>query len=147
MKLKNYTSGVAVEKSISEIEKLLIGAGATAISKFYEGGKTAGFIFQIPFNGVPIVFKLPSNPEAVRRVMMKPIKKKHKGTEKRINEQSERTAWALLKDWVHVQISMVNMEQGDGLQMFLAYAYNEKNSTTFYDQIKDSGFKLLSSGK
>lgn len=142
-KLKNYTSGVAAEKSISEIEGLLVRAGATAVSKFYEDQRLAGFIFQIPYNGIPLTFKLPSNPKAVQRVMMAGIKKKQKGTEKRVADQSERTAWALLRDWVHTQLSMIKMEQAEALQVFLPYSYNGDTDTTLFDKVKSGGFKLL----
>ncbi len=145
MKLKNYTSGVAVDKSISAIETLLVRAGATAVSKFYEDQRLAGFIFQIPYNGIPLTFKLPSNPNAVKRVMMSEIRKPQKGTEQRVLEQAERTAWALLRDWVHTQLSMIQMEQAEALQVFLPYAYNGETNTTLFDQVKQGGFKMLKS--
>lgn len=143
MKIKNYTSSVPAERSISAIETLLVRAGATAVSKFYEGGVISGFIFQIPHNGIPLTFKLPSNPDAVKRVMMSEISKPQKGTEQRVTEQAQKTAWALLRDWVHVQLSMIQMEQAEALQVFLPYSYNGTTNTTLYEQVKDGGFKML----
>lgn len=143
LKLKNYTSGIPASKSISEIEQLLVKAGATAVSKFYEDGRLAGFIFQIPYNGIPLTFKLPSNPLAVQKVMLAEIKKAHKGTKERIIDQSERTAWSLLRDWIHVQLSMIKMEQAEALQVFLPYAYNVNSSQTLFDKVKESGMKML----
>ncbi len=88
MKLKNYTSGISVEKSISKIESLLADAGATAISKEYKDGRVQGIIFQIIVFGKPLLFKLPAKPEAVMRVMEKEMKRPQKGTAEKIREQA-----------------------------------------------------------
>ncbi len=102
MNLRNYTSTVPVERSTAAIERLLVDAGATHISRTYVNGSLTGFIFVIEVNGKSISFKLPANPTAVKNMLMKKMKKEHQGTRTRIQEQSERTAWKLLHDWVHV---------------------------------------------
>lgn len=153
MKLKNYTSGVRVEKSISEIESLLVKAGATAVSRFYVNGRLGGFLFEIPVRGIPMTFKLPSNPEAVERVMKEGVRKPHKGTMKRIGtlerikEQAERTAWKLLNEWVHIQLSMISMQQAEAMQVFLPYIYDQKKDQTFFEKLKGTGFKQLAPAK
>lgn len=146
MKLKNYTSGQSVEKSIIAIETLLVQAGAQTISKFYEGERIAGFFFQIPVNAtnMPVSFKLPVSTIAVQRVMEAEIKRARRDTYKRVQEQAERTAWALLREWVHVQLSMVQMQQAEALQIFLPYAYDGTNDQTFFEKLKGNGFKQLS---
>ena len=146
MKLKNYTSGVPIEKNISAIETLLVQAGATSISKFYDNKKIAGFIFQIVIDRQPITFKLPSNPLAVRRVLEAEIRNPHRGTMERIAEQAERTAWALLRDWVHIQVTMIQMQQAEAMQIFLPYAYDGINNETFFEKLKGNGFKQLTQG-
>lgn len=147
MKLRNYTSTVPVSKSISDIEELLIKAGATTVSKFYDNDKRlAGFLFQMTVNLQPITFKLPSNPDAVAKVMLGEIKRAHKGTKKRIMEQADRTAWRLLHDWVHVQVSMILLEQAKAMQIFLPYVWNESTNKTLFEHYEDTGFKQLTEG-
>lgn len=143
MKLRNYTSSVSVEKSVSAIESLLVKAGALTVSRFYDDGRLAGFFFQIPVNGIAMTFKLPANPLAVRRVMEGEVKKPRRGTMNRVWDQAERTAWKLLHDWVHTQLSMIQMEQAEAMQVFLPYAYDGKNDQTFFEKLKGSGFKQL----
>lgn len=147
MKLRNYTSGISVDRSISAIESLLVQAGAGHISKFYEDQKCAGFMFQITIDHVPINFKLPSNPLAVRRAMEAEIKKPHRGTMNRVAEQAEKTAWAILKDWVHIQITMIQMQQAEAMQVFLPYACVDGTDKTLFEKLRGNGFKQLQGKK
>lgn len=145
MNLKNYTSTIPIEKTISNIEGLLVEAGAIGISKFYDNNKKLeGIIFQLYFeNKGTLTFKLPSNVNAVIRMMEKEIKRPRRDTHKRIWEQAERTAWKLLYDWVYVQVSMILLEQAEALQLFLPYAYNQRTNQTFFEIAKESNFKQL----
>lgn len=147
MNLRNYTSTMPVEKSTAAIERLLVDAGATHISRAYENKILTGFVFVIEVAGKPISFKLPANPAVIKDMMMKGIKKEHSGTRQRIQEQSERTAWKLLHDWVHCQISLIQMGQADPAQVFLSYAYNPAIKKTFYELLKENGFKALTAGE
>ena len=147
MKLRNYTSTVPVAKSVADIEELLVKAGATTVSKFYDEQKRlAGFLFQMMVNLHPITFKLPSNPDAVAKVMMLEIKKPHKGTKQRVADQAERTAWRLLHDWVHVQVSMILLEQAKAMQVFLPYVWNQETNRTLFEHYERNDFKQLTEG-
>jgi hypothetical protein len=144
MNVKNYTSQVAVSRNISEIERLLATAGARTITKFYDAsGEVDGFFFNIDCKGVLVMFRMPANVDAVKDEMLSKIKKRQKGAEKRVTEQAFRTAWALLRDWVHVQLSMIAIQKLDALQVFLPYQYDERSGLTFYNKLVDGGMKLL----
>lgn len=145
MKLKNYTSTIPIEKTISNIESLLVECGAIHISKTYDNEKKLiGIIFQLPIEGKGnITFKLPSNTLAVRRIMEQEIKRAHKGTYNRVWEQAERTAWKILHEWVYIQVTMIKLQQAEALQIFLPYAYDYKTDQTFFEKVRDSKYKLL----
>lgn len=148
MNVKNYTSQVQVSKSIVEIERLLAQAGARTITKFYDAsGEIDGFFFNIHHNGTPVTFRMPASVDAVKKAMMAKVKKPQRGTEKRVTEQAYRTAWSLLRDWVHVQLSMIAIQNMDALQVFLPYQYDERTGLTFYNRLVDSGLKLLDAKK
>src|SRR3972149_3728488 len=138
MNIKNYTSTVPVSKSVQNIEELFEKAGSTSISRFYENNKLAGFYFSIPIDGKPITFKVPAKPLAVKRIMEKQVKRARRGTMNLIWEQAERTAWKLLNEWVHLQLSMI--------QVFLPYAFDSSNNVTLFEKLKEVGFKQLTSG-
>lgn len=148
MKLKNYTSTVSVERSISAIETLLVQAGASHVGRFYnDEKKLCGFLFQLPLNGIPATFKLPSNPDAVRKVMQAEVLKPHRGTMERIAEQAEKTAWRILHEWVHIQLTMIQMQQAEAIQVFLPYWYDGKKDQTLFERMRDGGFKQLTAAK
>lgn len=146
MNLRNYTSTVPVERSTAAIERLLVDAGAQHIMRSYDGGILAGFIFGIEVNGKPITFKLPANPGAVIVMMMKGVKRERPNTIMRIKEQAARTAWKLLHDWVHVQVSLILMGQAEAIQVFLPYAYDSGKKETLFESLKINGFKALPTG-
>ena len=94
MKLKNYTSGIAAEKSIQAIEKLLVSHGATNILKEYgPQGELAAIAFMInePKEG-KMSFKLYARSKVVEKLLMEEYTRPHKGTFKKISEQAEKTA-------------------------------------------------------
>mgnify|MGYP001563774150 CR=1 FL=1 len=144
--IRNYTSTVPVERSTAAIERLLVDAGATHIARSYNGGWLTGFVFSIIVDGKSVTFKLPANPAAIKRVLEKGMKRMRSSTAQRLQEQAERTAWKLLHDWVHVQISLIQMGQADAVQVFLPYAYDALKEQTLYEQLKENGFKALTAG-
>ena len=142
MNLKNYTSGVPVDKTIVRIEQAIARFGASHIAKEYNGnGSVVALQFMLTYEGRQHIVKLPAKPSQVFEAMMADIAKPQRGTKDRIKQQSERTAWKLMQDWIEVQLSLIAMRQADVLQVFLPYVWDGER--TFYDAIKDKGFKQL----
>lgn len=147
MNLKNYTSTVPVSRSISLIEDKLINIGAKTISKFYDNDMNIeGFIFQIVKQGIPsLIFKLPSKWKQVEKVMRQQIKKPRSHTFDKVSEQAQRTAWKILYDWICIQVSLIELEQAEIVEVFLPYVYDEKKGKTFFEIVKENNMKLLNS--
>lgn len=147
MNLRNYTSEVSVDRSVSLIERELVNAGAMHISKPYdEDGNLAGIMFQIPNNGRPLIFKLPVRWKTCFKIMMAEVRKPLPTTEERVKQQAQRTAWKILYEWTAIQVSLIKLEQADVIEVFLPYAYDPSKDQTFFERLKAGGFKQLSSG-
>lgn len=121
--------------------------GATSVNKQYEGKKITSITFLIVVNGTTIPFRLPAKASEVYDVLRDEIKRPRGGTLEKLMEQSERTAWKLVCEWVEIQMSMIKLKQADFIEVFLPYVYDFKSEKTFYQSIKDNGFKQLSSGQ
>lgn len=141
--LKNYTSEVPAITSMGKIEKYLVEAGATDISKKYENQVCIAIRFRMMVNLNPLFFELPAKVDACYKVLWAEVKRPNAETKKRISQQAERTAWKIISDWVQVQLSMIQLEQAELLQVFLPYVFDPKTETTFFNKIKESGYKAL----
>ena len=144
--MKNYTSTVPAERSVSDIEDLLVRAGAKSISKEYANNEVSAlnFVIKNPETELHIGVRLPANQDAVFQVLKKgrsPRARPARGWEQRLREQSRRTAWKLMYDWCAVQLSLIEMKQAEMLQVFLPYVWSGQQS--FYEHIKASKFDAL----
>lgn len=149
MNIKNYTSTVPAITSMGRIEKALVIAGATNISKTYEDQVCTAITFRMIIPGqTPMFFQLPAKVEPCFRVLWSEVKRPRADTENLIRQQAERTAWKIVADWVDIQLSMIQLEQAEPMQVFLPYVYDPNTERTFYDHLKQSEFKgLLPAGK
>lgn len=143
MNLKNYTSEVPAITSMGRIEKKLVEAGATDISKKYENGVCIAVRFRMLVNMKPLFFELPAKVDACFKVLWGEISRPKADTKERTMQQAERTAWKIISDWVDIQISMVQLEQAELMQVFLPFIFDPVKEKTFYNQLRETGFKGL----
>jgi hypothetical protein len=143
MKLKNYTTQVSVPSSLNRIEQKLIEAGATNISKSIENGRVIGIIFNISVNGIPMLFKLPAKTSATFKKLKSEVKRPKKDTFRNLEIQADKVAWKLLSEWVEIQLSMIQLEQAEFIEVFLPYAWSERDNLTLFERVKNKNYKLL----
>jgi hypothetical protein len=145
--IKNYTSGVPVDRTLSRIEAILVRGGATNIAKDYKDGVLVAVCFSVvnPNGGHRMTIRLPANAEGVYEAMKLKIRRPRAGTLDKLRDQAGRTAWKLMQDWIEVQMSLIEMHQAEFLQVFLPYVWDGER--TFYTALKAGGFKLLGTGK
>lgn len=144
MTIKNYTSTVPAVRSIQHIEDRLVRHGAQKILKTYDSEKRLeGFCFILMIQGREIPFRLPARVANVEKVLRGEVRRPKDGTLERIKKQSEMTAWKLVSDWIDIQLSLVELGQVELMEVMLPYVYCPADDTTFFEQIKNSGYKLL----
>lgn len=146
--LMNYTTTVPAEKSIMEIEHLLVSLGARRITKDHAtDGEVTAFIFAFPSdNGAFIPFRMPCESERVATVLLQSYKKLHRDTKKKISQQANRAAWRIMLDWIRAEHAKILLNQVHPMQPFLAYAWNESKGKTLFDVVQESNFKMLGAG-
>ena len=150
--LKNYTSSVPVETTIMRIEQYLIATGlVTGIGKEYKGKMVLSLVFQINYekDKLPMTVKLSANVEQCLEFFwndyLKGLVNRTRKTKEDFREQASRTAWKLQEDWIRVETSLILLHQRTVMQSFMSYVWDGER--TFYQRIKDSGFKQLGPAK
>ncbi len=143
MNIKNYTSGVAAERSISKIESILMDIGATNINKQYENKRLIGVTFIMPVNGNTLLFRLPAKADSVVSALKKTYKRLTPSTLRTITEQAEKTAWKICCDWVEIQATLIKLEQAEFIEVFLPYVYSVERQQTFFETIKEKSYRAL----
>ena len=93
MNIKNHTSSVPIERSIMDIERLLVQAGASQIAKAYEDEMIVGLRFQLLMNGVPMFFSIPCDTKVVEDYLLAQYRKLTPNIELKVKQQAGRTAW------------------------------------------------------
>ena len=143
-KLMNYTTQVAAEKSILEIERLLARAGVKSVHKDYNGGgEVTGFVFSIvtQHHG-ELFFKMPCDVDKVFTALFSEIKRPHRGTRKKIEEQASKVAWRILLDSLTADITRLKLQQVTPEQVFLPYMWNPKTGKTLFEKLESQRFLL-----
>ena len=142
--IKNYTSSVPVSRSVQHIEDRLVKHGAGKIVKEYDQDKKlAAICFTLMLNSREIPFKLPARVQNVERMLRGSVRRLTSGTYERIAEQAERSAWKLVSDWVDIQISLIELQQVEFLEVFLPYVYSPSDGSTFFERLMGGNYKLL----
>jgi hypothetical protein len=159
MFLKNYTSDVPVHQTIQRIEKVLLDCGVTGIMKEYGlNQKVVAVTFQIEGgpNGKNLI-RFPADEDKATEALWRDYvgtdtanlnakgdaykwgpKRKRRAD---FVDQGARTAWRIIKDWIEVQMSMIQLQQADLMQVFLPYLYDGRR--TYYQALKESNFAGL----
>lgn len=142
MPLLNYTTGVDVDKTIGEIQKLLVKRGAKAIMTDYTEGVISALAFKIPVNDRDMGFRLPCDWRPVLEVMKNDPKVPRS---LRTQFQAVRVAWRIIKDWVEAQMALVDTMMVKTEEVFLPYAIMRDGRTLA--EHASAGQLLLGDGK
>lgn len=142
--LKNYTSEVPAARSIHYIEEKLAAHQATQILKqFGADTKVTSISFTMIIGGQTINFRLPARVDECKKRLSRLVRRPNQGTEKRVADQAERTAWKIVSDWIDAQMAMVELAQVDFVEVFMPYVFDPARQKTFYEMVKENNFKAL----
>lgn len=133
MPIKNYTTQVSEDQTVSEIMRLLAQKGARQIQVGYDdAGQPDSIAFVIVLRrdssdqtGVPVPFKLPCNIQGAMRALAQEFRyeapKQKFLKDPKAQQRARKIAWRIVKDWVDAQVAMVEMDQAALAQVFLPY--------------------------
>jgi hypothetical protein len=139
MPILNYTTTIAVSKTVGEISAMLANAKAAAILTEFEEGIVSAISFRIGTEFGTLTFRLPANTQRIYQVM---VRDRRIPPRIRTKEQAARVAWRIVKDWLEAQLAMIEAGLVDLEQVFLPYAQNQAGQTV-YDVMRSQRFSNL----
>lgn len=135
MALKNYTTTIPVNNTVSEIHLMLANHGAKKIMfNYFDDGRPESICFALMTPKGERGAKLPANAERVRAVLKKQRadpKNKSKSSIDDSMEQSERVAWRIVKDWLAAQLALLDTEMVEMEQVFFPYLIGHRGQTLY----------------
>lgn len=139
MPIKNYTTSIATDKTIMEIQTALRKAGASAVLVEYDtNGNISTVNFKLRMTHGEVAFRLPGRVDGVLETLKRQrVEKRHQ-----TREQAERVAWRIVKDWITAQLAIVEAEIADMAEVFLPYA-DAGNGGTVYQLMLSNPNTLL----
>lgn len=142
MAVLNYTTQIAANKTVGEMQAALAQAGAGRISVDYEGAAPNALSFMLATPHGPRHFTLPVNVDAMHRLLMAQDKagKLRGGTKanRSSREQAERVAWRVMKDWLLAQLALVETEMAGLDQVMLPYLQIDDSGRTLYASYRET---------
>ena len=140
MPILNYTTKVKPERSIEQIQKALVGIGASAIMHEYADGQISAVSFRLEHDGYPVTFRLPARVDRVAQVLARDpkVEPRYMG-----EDHARSVAWRIVKDWVLVQCAIVEADAVDRVEVFLAYAVEPRSNLTMYEKLAGEDMRLL----
>lgn len=141
MALLNYSTTVDAYKTVAEIEQMLVRHGAKSIMKSYEGEDVTSLSFLIDTGNGNIPVKLPVRLDDVLQVLTEQKKAHPKANIKATREQANRVAWRILKDWIEVQMALLDMKMVKFEEIFLSYI-ETADGKTIYEKLEEKQFLL-----
>ena len=140
MPILNYTTQIDIKKTANGIQNKLSEAGAEAVMVEYRDGDPSAISFRIQTPQGLLSFRMPSNPDGVLKALIN-----HPKVPQRLchRQQATRVSWRILKDWVEVQLAMVESGNAELTQVFLSYVQHPETGQPLFERLKDQGFAML----
>ena len=120
---------------------MLVKHGAKSIMKSYEGEDVTSLSFLIDTGNGNVPVKLPVRLDDVLQVLTEQKKAHPKANIKATREQANRVAWRILKDWIEVQMALLDMKMVKFEEIFLSYI-ETADGKTIYEKLEEKQFLL-----
>lgn len=140
--LPNYTTTIAAEKTVGEIQRRLAAAGARAVLVEYDAARRpAAIAFRIATAAGERPYLLPARIGPVERTLAARARAGKIPRRFATAEQAARVGWRALKNWLEAQLAII--ETGMVTLDEAMFPYLQVSATaTVYEVLRDRGFAL-----
>lgn len=148
MPILNYTTTVAVDRSIEQIRRILRQHGARGMSeRWHADGTIAGITFTLTTEWGDQEFELPGRVDRVFKVMQRQYHAGKLQPRFANKEQAARVAWRITKDWIESQCALIEADMANVSEILFPYALNGADGRTFFDVYRDHQLSLPAAGE
>jgi hypothetical protein len=128
----NYTTSIDPNRTVAEIQKILVSKGARGIGIEYDAnGDPSAVAFHIETKGQALSYRLPCRAEKVQAALERQYRA-HKIERKYTGKQhANRVAWRIVKDWIEAQMAIVESEMVDMAEVFMPYQLMTNGQTMY----------------
>jgi hypothetical protein len=138
----NYTTSISADKTVMEIQTMLMKAKASAVMAEFENSVIVRLSFKVTTKHGDHAFQLPANVDGVFAAMKHDRRVPNRS---KTREQAARVAWRIMKDWVEAQLAIIQADMATLPQVFLPYMQIGLNETV-YSRFEKQGFPALTYG-
>ncbi len=145
------TTEIPPEKTVAEIQTVLVAYGASALLTEFEAGAVTAVSFKHRVNGTDMPFRLPCRWQAIAEILRKRArvsdyawKSTYDSDLKRrqmYELKARRVAWRQILRWVQAQMALVETEMVSVEEVFFQYL-QVKSGRTFFEHFKEKQFQL-----
>ena len=130
-------------RSLANIDRVLMKAGAAHIIKEIAEGEVVGVTFGIAIDGKEVPFRLPARVPEVLKILELNLSLRAKAeTRRKLPEQAQRTAWKNVSDWIEVQLALIETGQVELKEVMMPYLDLGKRGTLF-EYVQEKGLPAL----
>lgn len=136
--IKNYSTTIAVEKTVAEIERLLVKHGVKQVFKEYDNNEVVFLSFGIEYKNEIIPIRLSTKVDEIKKRLTEHANQgKIKSTYRDNIEQARRVSWRIMLDWIDSQLVMVELGQREIIEVFLADVVDLGTKETLFQKLTD----------
>jgi len=146
MPLLDYTTSVAVSRTVAQVQVKLVEHGARAVMMEYDDqGRIRALAFKVKTPNGELPIRLPIDAAATLKVLQRQHYNGEIPARYASEEHAYRVAWRIIKDWVEAQVSLLETEMVKMEEIFLPYVIT-RGGQTLYQLMAEKHF-LLGPGK
>ena len=130
------TTEIPAQRTIGEIQSLLVRAGALQVLTSYDPKtrEPSGLCFTLDVKGMTIPFKLPARIEPIYKIIHGDSWNRDKAKDM---EQAKRVAWRQLYRWIQAQVALIECGMVETAEVFYPYLQINPEQTVYERAIAD----------
>lgn len=141
--LVTYTTTIAVEKTLGEIQAMLARGKARSITVDYDGaGNPTAISFVVETSFGERAFELPANCEGVWRTLTRQHQQGRVARRFATREQAARVGWRIIRNWLEAQLAMIEVGLMSLEQVMLAHMLVGPDQRSLYAAMQERQMAL-----